>query len=99
MRHAQPGRDGSIFGRTIKVDGLIVDFFNSRSVMAASSIESLPDEELLDETMYTGTVRLAIDDSWEGEGVIEIYSTEPQPFTVRAVNPMLDREPGQLGRS
>ncbi len=56
--------------------------------------------DTMDEYMplYTGEVRTPVDDTWEGQGVIRIISSEPQPCTVRSLTLVLDREPGASRR-
>ncbi|MHC5033462.1 MAG: hypothetical protein ACYTFZ_00285, partial [Planctomycetota bacterium] len=64
-----------------------------REVLILRKTEQAMDEYI---PLYTGTTRFPIDDSWEGGGQIEIYSEDPHPMTIRAVIPMLDREPGAI---
>jgi hypothetical protein len=54
------------------------------------------DQDAMDEyvPLFTGDVRLPIDDTWEGRAVLEVLSDEPQPCTLLSVTPMIDWEPG-----
>ncbi len=44
-------------------------------------------------SLFSGNVEVPIDDSWEGQGRIEIRHAGPTPCTIRALTPVFDAEP------
>lgn len=96
------GRDGSLVGRRKKVSELILSLFetdvaylNIRSLLrgafeTARIVTNLTEPA---KALFTGNIRVKIDDSWEGRGVYEILHNGPTPCTVRAVTPVFDGEP------
>ncbi len=108
LQHALDTQDGASFGRAQHVSGVVASFMNSRAVdLRAAITEGNPDgivepillrktEQPMDsyEPLFTGEVEIPVEDSWEGHGVLEFVSDQPQPMLLRAVIPQIDREPG-----
>ena len=101
---AQEGkRDGSAVGRKVKVDEVLIDLYKSRGVLVKSGSEFLREEEVVRRKadvnemdqyipLYSGFSRLPIDDTWEGDGEIILYSEQPFPFLIRSVTTSSDIE-------
>lgn len=97
------GRDGSLMGRRKKVTEVIISLFetdvtglqiSSKQKGRWESVK-IPSVAPASETasLFTGNVRVPIDDSWEGQGKISIRHVNPTPCTIRAMTPAFDNEP------
>lgn len=97
------GRDGSLVGRRKKVGRVILSLFETDTKglrlrsMVRGRWESVrvptivqPDGKA---SLFSGNVEVPIDDSWEGQGRIEIRHAGPTPCTIRALTPVFDAEP------
>ena len=96
------GQSGSPLGRKVKADGLIVDMYRTRAILAKSKSDFLVEEELVQRQdqdlmdayppLFTGFKRVYMDDSWDEDGQIEIYSEQPFPMFIRSVTSIVDVE-------
>ena len=97
------GRDGALVGRRKKIGRVILSLFETDTTglrlrsMVRGRWESvrvpsvvLPDGKA---SLFSGNVEVPIDDSWEGQGRIEIRHAGPTPCTIRALTPVFDAEP------
>lgn len=97
------GKDGSLVGRRKKVAAIILSLFETdTSGLEIRSKQrgawepiSIPTNVASDGsiTLFTGNVKVQIDDSWEGQGKVEIRHTNPTPCTIRGMSPVFDYEP------
>lgn len=101
------GRDGSLMGRRKKVHKLIMSLFETD--LSGLEVRSKIRGEWKDEwepvekttivpadgtvSLFTGNIQVAIDDSWEGQGQVQIRHRGPTPCTIRAVTPVFTPEP------
>jgi len=97
------GKDGSLMGRRKRVHEVILSLFETD--LTGLEISSLlkgrweqaklptivPAGDLV--TLYTGNVKVRVDDSWEGQGQISIRHRSPTPCTIRAMTPVFSNEP------
>ncbi|MBL8578083.1 MAG: hypothetical protein JNK47_12720 [Mesorhizobium sp.] len=97
------GRDGSLGGRRKKVGKVILSLLETdttslrirskqRGKWESVKIPTVvpPDGKA---NLYTGNIEVPIDDSWEGQGKIEIVHDGPTPCTIRSMTPVFDAEP------
>lgn len=97
------GRDGSLLGRHKKVSAVILSLLEtdvsgleirSKQRGAWERVElpsvAAPSGEA---SLFTGNVKVPIDDSWEGMGQVQIRHAAPTPCTIRAMTPVFDMEP------
>ena len=97
------GKDGSIVGRRKKVAALMLSLLetDTTGLSIASYIRGrwepvkLPSVAAPDgkANLFTGNVKVNIDDSWEGQGRVKIRHVNPTPCTIRAITPIFDSEP------
>jgi len=98
------GRDGSLMGRRKKVAAVILSLYETDTTgLEISSLQrgawesvKLPSVAPLasgEANLFTGNVKVPIDDSWEGMGQVRIRHTHPTPCTIRAMTPVFDAEP------
>jgi len=97
------GQDGSRSGRRKKVSAIILSLFETditgleiqsmqRGAWETVSIPSnAPAPEYVE--LFTGNVKVPIDDSWEGMAKVRIRFTNPTPCTIRAATLIFDAEP------
>jgi hypothetical protein len=97
------GKDGSLSGRRKKVQAVILSLYETdttgleirsllRGAWESVNIPSVaPQSDTI--TLFTGNVKVPIDDSWEGMGKVQIRHTNPTPCTIRAMTPVFDSEP------
>lgn len=97
------GKDGSLLGRKKRVTEVILSLFETDlSGLEITSMQRTRWEPVKVPTiaaqgaaskLFTGNIRVPIDDSWEGQGRIRLRHTKPTPCTVRAMTPVFDSEP------
>lgn len=95
-------RDGSLAGRARRVQRVILTLFETdlaglevrakfRGNWEPIRIPSLaPVSPVM--SLFTGSVSVPLDDSWEGNGQIEIRHASPGPCTILAITPAFDSE-------
>ncbi|MER9459672.1 hypothetical protein NKI80_07180 [Mesorhizobium sp. M0387] len=97
------GKDGSIVGRRKKVTALMLSLLetDTTGLQISSYIRGrwepvkmpsvvAPDGKA---NLFTGNVKVNVDDSWEGQGRVKIRHVNPTPCTIRAITPVFDSEP------
>lgn len=98
------GRDGSLIGRRKKLYGVMLSLLEtdttgleiSSLVRGAWEPVRLPTTTPLgarEANLFTGNVKVPIDDSWEGMAKFRIRHTHPTPCTIRSMTPIFDAEP------
>lgn len=97
------GKDGSLVGRRKKVAAVILSLFETdvsglqirSKLRGAWENIAIPTNAVSDGsiTLFTGNVKVPIDDSWEGQGKVEIRHVNPTPCTIRGASPVFDHEP------
>lgn len=96
------GRDGSMVGRRRKVSAALLSLLETdTSGLQVASLQKgvwepikLPSvTPALGVNLFTGDVKVPIDDSWEGRGQIRIRHVHPTPCTIRGLTPIFDGEP------
>lgn len=97
------GKDGSLVGRRKKVAAVILSLFETdvsglqirSKLRGAWESINIPTNVASDGSiaLFTGNVKVPIDDSWEGQGKVEIRHTNPTPCTIRGMSPVFDYEP------
>lgn len=98
------GKDGSIRGRRKRIVAVHLSLFETdlTGLEISSVIKGRWEKAKLPSivvgvnstaSLYTGNVRIPIDDSWDGQGRFSIRHSNPTPCTVRAVTPEFDSEP------
>lgn len=96
-------RDGSLMGRRKKLSAVILSLFETDTTNLEISAlirgrwekVKLPSVVVPDgkANLYTGNVKVDIDDSWEGMGQFQIRHSGPTPCTIRSATPCFDAEP------
>lgn len=97
------GKDGSLVGRRKKVAKVILSLFetDTSGLQIRSKLRGawenirIPTNVASDGsiTLFTGNVEVPIDDSYEGQGKVELRHTNPTPCTVRGLSPVMEYEP------
>lgn len=97
------GRDGSILGRRKRIVEVILSVFETDLTgLEISSLIRTKWEKVKIPTiavasdmasLFTGNIRVPIDDSWDGQARIQIRHTNPTPCTIRGLTPVFDVEP------
>jgi hypothetical protein len=97
------GRDGSLVGRRRKVQAVIISLLETDiSGLKVSSLirgkwepaklpSNTPSAGVAN--LFTGELKVLIDDSWEGRGQVRIRHDNPTPCTIRSITPVFDMEP------
>jgi hypothetical protein len=97
------GKDGSLVGRRKKVAKVILSLFetDTSGLQIRSKLRGawenirIPTNVASDGsiTLFTGNVEVPIDDSYEGQGKVELRHTNPTPCTIRGLSPVMEYEP------
>jgi hypothetical protein len=94
-------KDGSLLGRRKRVKEVILSLFEtdtsgleiSSLISGAWETADVPGVDDAAASLFTGNVRVRIDDSWSGQGRISIRHDAPTPCTIRAIVPVFEAEP------
>jgi hypothetical protein len=94
-------QDGSLIGRKAKAQQIIFDLLESSSLLVSSGSFS---QEITQRRktnavigdpipLFTGTVKLPIEASWDSGGVVDFECSHARPVTIRAITPGYEAEP------
>lgn len=100
LRLAVDTREGNTFGKRITVSDGLVDVYQTAGLSVGSlyATDPLRAEEAIEENPYdpavlrTGIYPVVMDDSWDNNGVMTVYTNSMHPATVRAFIAVADAE-------